>query len=576
MTVPLPAGGPSLARTAGRKRWRLRESPHRGRLKHLGLPPLVAHVLENRGVASNHEAQLFLGGKPTLFCDPTSLPGFVPALQVLRGAIRDGRLISVYGDFDVDGITSTTILSETIRDLGGNALPYIPNREREGYGLNVRAIDSLADRGVEVLVTCDCGTTSIAEVEHARAHGIEVVVVDHHVPPELLPAASALLNPKMPSQEDAFAEYATGGIAYRLAEALYDDFHRSFPDRQYVELAAISTIADMVPLLGENRELVRLGLASLAESSRPGLQALMKVAGIEPKSVSSESIAFGLAPRINATGRLSDARLALDLLLTREEGTAMMLAEQIGALNKERQRITLEAEELARQLVEERPETPLILIGHESFHQGVIGLVASRLVEAYGRPAAVYQKGEALSRGSCRSIAGYDIVAGLRSCGELFERYGGHTQAGGFTIRNERLAELEERLVDHAGKALSGVELGPVLEIDADYALGQLRSQEIKWLGKLQPHGVGNPGVMMLSRDVLVMESGVVGEGKHLRMKLKAGGVTWPAICFRWDGGVPEPGDSIDAVFSLSADRYGTSANGGLLQLTVEDLARCD
>lgn len=530
-------------------------------------------MLENRGIGSTLEAKRFLGGEPTPFCNPELLPGFVPSLLVIRNAIRDGRLISVYGDFDVDGITATTILTETIRDLGGNALPYIPNREREGYGLNLRAVESLADRGVDVLVTCDCGSTSIGEIERARELGMEVVVVDHHVVPTVMPDASAMLNPKMPAPAGAFSDYASGGVAFRLAEALYDALHRSFPEERYIELAALATVADMVPLVGENREIVKRGLASLMNSGRPGLQALMSVAGIDRRNLSAESIAFGLAPRINATGRLADARLALDLLLTQEEGTAFALAEQIDALNKERQRITREAEEMARELVEERGELPLLLIGHRDFHQGVIGLVASRLVETYGRPAAVYQQGETESRGSCRSIPEYDIVSGLRACADLFERFGGHRQAGGFTLRNERLPELEDRLVEHAGRALDGVDLHPYLDIDAETPLGQLRSQEIKWLGKLQPHGQGNPDVLILSRDVLVTDASLVGEGKHLKLKLKAGAVTWPAICFRHEGHCPEPGDHIDAVFSMSADRFGPSANGGALQLTVVDLA---
>lgn len=572
MTRPAPAGGPSLA-NAGRKRWRLRETPHRGRLARTGLPALVAHVLENRGVSSNHEAQIFLGGKPTSFCDSSLLPGFLPALQLLRAAIREGSLVCVYGDFDVDGITSTTILTETIRDLGGKALPYIPHREREGYGLNLRAIDSLADRGVEVLVTCDCGTTSVTEIELARSHGMDVVVVDHHIPPPLMPEASAMVNPKMPLLGDAFTDYASAGVSFRLAEALYDAHHRAFPEERYIELAALATVADMVPLVGENRELVRRGLAALAKTNRPGLQALMQVAGIDPRNVSSESIAFGLAPRINATGRLADAKLALDLLLTEEEGTAFALAEQIDALNKERQRITREAEEKAREIAEGRGSLPLTLIGDAGFHQGIIGLVASRLVESLGRPAIVYQKGEHESRGSCRSIPEYDIVSGLRSCGDLFERYGGHKQAGGFTIRNDHLEALEERIIEHAARSLEGVELTPNLDIDAEYPLGRLRSEEIKWLGRLQPHGVGNPDVMMLSRDILVTDSSLVGDGQHLKLKLKAGPVAWPAISFRYQGDVPAPGDHIDAVFSFSADRFGPQGGGGALQLTVVDLA---
>ena len=571
---PVPAGAESGLMQGGRKLWRLRDSANRGRLSHSGLPAVIARVLENRGVSSSAEAQVFLGGKPVSLSDSAAIPNFSKALQILTKAIEERRLVCVYGDFDVDGITSTAILTETVSDLGGVALPYIPNRAKEGYGLNSAAIESLADIGVEVLVTCDCGTTSTAEIGLARGLGLEVVVVDHHVPPEHLPAASALVNPKLQGADKSMPEYASGGIAFRLAEALYEAATRNFPEKRYIELAALATVADMVPLTGENRELLRRGLAALAETERPGLQALMEVSGVRPKAVSAESIGFSLAPRLNATGRLADARLALNLLMTSDEDTASELATAVDSLNKERQRITREAEELAREIAAQRGDVPLTLLGHPDLHPGVVGLVASRLVEVYARPAVVYQQGAEESRASCRSIPQYDIVEGLNACGDLFERYGGHSQAGGFTIRNDRLEALEERLLAHAAAALEGLNLTPTLEIDAEWPLNELRSQEIKWLKKLQPHGMGNPDPVFLSRGLTVVESSLVGEDKrHLKLKLRGGPVVWPAIAFRWDREELVSGQQIDAVFSISADRYGSAAAGGALQLNVLDLA---
>jgi single-stranded-DNA-specific exonuclease len=571
--APTVSNPPRTAGAGTRKVWRLRQSPLRGRLQHSGLPKLIALVLENRGVGSNLEAQRFLGGREPGFSDPFRIPGFDNALALLCNALAEQRSIAVYGDFDVDGITSTAILTETLRDLGGEVTPYIPHREREGYGLNIRAIDSLADRGVEVLVTCDCGTTANPEVEHARGLGMEVVVVDHHIPPPLLPETSALLNPKLP-HEDRVTEFCTAGLAFRLAEALYDSQGQAFPEGRYAELGALGTVADMVPLVEENRELVRRGLVAMAESTRPGLLWLIEVAGTKASAVTSETIAFGLAPRINAAGRLADARLALDMLLTQDEAEALALASNIDSLNRERQRMTLEAQKLALEMIESRPEAPLTVVGHQDFHQGIIGLVASRLVEATGRPAAVYQRGEVESRGSCRSIAEYDITAGLRSCGDLFERFGGHKQAGGFTIRSDRLEEMEQRFIEHAARELDGHELAPVLEIDAEWPLNELRSQEIRWLGKLEPHGQGNPDPTLLSRKVTVVEAKTVGsDDAHLRLKLKSGPVSWPAIAFRWEGELPEPGSCVDVVYTLSADSYGRSDNGGALQLTVQDMA---
>ena len=529
-------------------------------------------VLENRGVGTNADVQRFLGGREATFGDPFALPGFGEALRHLREAVHSRRLISVYGDFDVDGITSTAILTEALRDLGGQVLPYIPHREREGYGVNIRAIDSLADRGVEVLVTCDCGTTANPEVEHARELGMDVIVVDHHIPPLTLPQTSALLNPKL--EPDAHhTEFSTAGLAFRLAGALYDAEHRDFPEDRYAELGALGTVADMVPLLGENRELVRRGLTAIARTQRPGLKALIEVANLRSK-VNAEAIAFSLAPRINAAGRLADARLALDLLLTPDSELALDLASKIDVLNRERQRMTQESQDLAAELASERRGAPLTVVGHPDFHQGIIGLVASRLVESLGRPAAVYQQGESESRGSCRSIPEYDITGGLRACGDLFERYGGHRQAGGFTIRSPRLAELEDRLVGHAARTLEGYDLTPVLDIDAEWPLSDLRSQEIRWLGKLEPHGQANPQATLLSRDVAVVEARTIGNGdRHLRLKLKSSGVVWPAIAFGWEGDVPEEGSRVDLVYGLSADRYGSTENGGMLQLSLLDMA---
>jgi single-stranded-DNA-specific exonuclease len=411
-------------------------------------------------------------------------------------------------------------------------------------------------------------------VERARSLGVDVIVVDHHLPPAELPDTSALINPKLPDGRYRFIDYSTAGIAFRLAGALYESALRAFPEARYAELAALGTVADMVPLLEENREVVRRGLEAIAVTERPGLRALISVSGLKPKDVTSESIAFSLAPRINAAGRLADARMALEMLLTDEEGTALSLAANIDALNRERQRMTHEAQEMARVMVESRPDVPLIVTGHEDFHQGIIGLVASRLVETFGRPAVVYQKGAAESRGSCRSITEYDITNGLRSCGELFERFGGHHQAAGFTIRNDRLDALEAALVEHAGQQLAGFDLTPTLDIDAEWPLADLRSQEIKWMNKLQPFGQGNPEVSLLSRNVLVADAKLVGQdGRHLRLRLKSGNVTWPAICFNHESACPEPGSQIDLVYSLSSDRYGPVEGGGALQLTVLDFA---
>jgi single-stranded-DNA-specific exonuclease len=558
------------------RRWRVRPQTSGNPLAHQGLPDLVALILQLRGIRTKAEAQIFLGGRDLPQRDLYLLPGMREAIARLRQAIKDKESVTVYGDFDVDGITSTATLTESINDLGGCARPYIPNREREGYGLNLRAIESLARSGTSIIVTCDCGTTNLTEIRRARELGMDVIVVDHHTTPPLLPPAAALVNPKLPESGYPFSEYATAGLAYRLAGLLYEACGRSFPSERYLDLAALGTVADLVPLVDENRAIVSQGLDALARTTRPGVAALMRVAGIAPREVSSQAIAFALAPRLNAAGRLDDAVMALELLMTEDERRAETLATLVDDLNRQRQEMTREAEKLARDLTAGRPDVPLTFVGHESFHQGVVGLVASRLVEMFGRPAVVFQAGSELSRGSCRSIAEYDIVGGLRACAELFERFGGHRQAGGFTIRNDRLAELEERLIGHAAGVLAGTELGPFVDVDAEWELARVRGQEIKWLGRLEPYGMANPEPTLLSRDVQVLDAWTVGEdGRHLRLKLRDGAVTWSGILFGWEGEVPPAGSRADVVYSFSTDRYGPryEGDGGAMQLSLADLA---
>jgi single-stranded-DNA-specific exonuclease len=370
--------------------------------------------------------------------------------------------VTVCGDFDVDGITSTATITEAVNDLVA-ARSYIPNREREGYGLNKAAIESIAAAGTKVLVTCDCGTTNVAEIGRARELGLDVLVLDHHTPPDRLPNATALVNPKLPSSRYLFSEYATAGLAYRFAGALYEACGRSFPDERYLDLAALGTVADLVPLVDENREIVRRGLSAVAGTSRPGVAALMSVAGIDAKQISARAIGFTLGPRLNAAGRLQDAGMALELLMTRDEARAWSW-QPAWTRSTASARHDARGEALALEMTSGRATLPLSMVGAREFHQGIVGLVASPRggVRPSGRRVP---DGRRVQRGSCRSIPEYDIVSGLKACGDLFERYGGHRQAGGFTIRNSRLPELEERMVAHAAQALAGVTLGPVLDI---------------------------------------------------------------------------------------------------------------
>jgi single-stranded-DNA-specific exonuclease len=541
------------------------------------------------------------------------------AVQRLRLALRRRELVAVFADFDVDGVTAAALLTQGLEDLGGRVLTYIPDRFREGYGLNTDAIDRLRAQGADLLLTADCGSSSLAEVEHARALGMDVIILDHHAVPEQLPPAQALINPKRAQREPgtsarggfasgernqepgdsdtpsdsrfpasgSLQELAAVGLAYQLMAALHEALDAAFEPDEHLDLVALGTVVDMAPLLGENRELVRRGLAALARTSRPGLRALTKAAGVDPGRLDTEALSFALGPRLNAAGRIANARLAYDLLVARDEGEAARLAQRLDELNRERQRQTLHALSLAQELWDaEDPGSPLVMLGHPALGSGIVGLVAARLAEQLYRPAVVYELGENTSRASARSIPEFDIVGALRTCAQLLRRFGGHRQAAGFTADNQALPAIKERLLKQAAQELAPLDLAPTIEVDAPMPLRALRAAEIQALGLLAPHGIGNPRPTFLSRGVTVLERQAVGsDGQHLRLKLRDGPMVWPAIAFgmgegpsakgaedsqqpaREAGGLPEPGSRIDVVYAFSADRRG----GDNLELEVLD-----
>jgi single-stranded-DNA-specific exonuclease len=471
--------------------------------------------------------------------------------------------------------------------LGAKVMPYIPDRFSEGYGLSVGVVETLAKDGATLMISADCGSSSLDEVAHAAGLGLEVIILDHHslLPDpstgsgQALPPALATVNPKRDDSRYPERELTSVGLAYKAMGALYEAAGRSFEAGRYLDLVALGTVADVAPLLGENRSLVQRGLAAIARTARPGLRALMDSARLAPERVDTEAIGYMLAPRLNAAGRLAHARLAFDLLLAEGEDETSSLAAQLNALNQERQRQQTAAMALVAELLAEEDDgAPLIFVGHTDISAGIVGIVAGKLAEERYRPAIVYEMGEATSRGSGRSIPEFDITAALRACHHLLLRFGGHRQAAGFTAETGRLAAVKEALQAEAARELVGVELSATIDIDAALPLGRLRGEEIRWLQRLSPFGEGNPEPTFLSRNVLVAEARPVGEdGKHLRLKLKDGGegdaygsaVTWPAIGFGLGRAQVEPGQRLDVVYSLGADRAG----GGALELRVKDLA---
>jgi single-stranded-DNA-specific exonuclease len=558
------------------KRWQIAEPLSEQELARFSdVPPLIAQLLHNRGITDPAAAHAFLDARP-IADNPFDLKGMDEAVACLRRAIRRREPIAVYGDFDTDGVTATALLVQTLSALGGQVRPYIPHRVDEGYGLNLEALRELYRQGTRVVVTVDCGIRSVEEVAQA-SRGLELIVTDHHSVGPALPPAVAVINPRQPGCDYPFKRLAGVGVAFKLAQALIRVQGRlkedgDLTEESLLDLVALGTVADLVPLLGENRSLVQRGLALLNEPIRPGVEALMANAGLRRGKVDATAIAFRLGPRINAAGRIDDAMVAYQLLASRDPLEARRLAAKLDELNSQRQVLTEETvAEAEAQVLSDDPEARLYLAASEGFSPGIVGLAASRLTETYYRPSVVVELGEEESRGSCRSIPEFNITAALDECATLLIRHGGHAAAAGFTIATEKLDTLHQRLQAIAAERLAGVELRPTLEIDA-----VLPMEEVSWatqalLGEVEPCGADNPQPVLLSRGVEVRERRSIGrERKHLKLTLGDGrGVAWDAIYFRhgelW-GQIP---NRIDVAYTLEINEWNSKKK---LQLNVQDL----
>ncbi len=498
---------------------------------------LLAGLLAQRGLDTPQAIHaFFFDSYPQALHDPYLMLGMQAAAERIAVAIQQGEQIAVYGDFDADGVTAVTLLMQALPALGASVLPYIPHRLREGYGLNRAAIDDLLAQQVRLLITVDCGITNNDEVAYAQSKGLDVIVTDHHTPPPDLPPAYAVVNPKQPGCTYPFKQLVGVGIAFKLVQALVQKRglrpHNGMRLQDLLDVVALGTVADMGPLLDENRMLVRAGLHRIHTSMRPGLQALIRKAGLQQTQVSAGDIGFMLGPRINAAGRLDDAITAYDLLLAADLATADRIAEQLNVANRERQRLTSSMVEVAvetfaaqLEVAKQAGDAPprMVVLADESFPAGIVGLVAAKLVERFVRPVVLIAVGEQESRGSARSIPGVNIHALLTHVEDLFLRFGGHSQAAGFSIANEHLPELEARLLALAATQIRDDDMEPRLYADAEVSLEVISYHLLHTLLLLEPFGQANPQPVLVSRGVYAREVQAIGsEGKHLRLKLAA------------------------------------------------------
>jgi single-stranded-DNA-specific exonuclease len=511
--------------------WTIRPCPRgdvTGLAGALEVSETTAAVLVRRGYGDPDKARAFLAARPPEH-DPFLLGAMDAACERIRAAISAGRRICVHGDYDVDGICATALAVLVLRDLGAEVDWHLPSRFEEGYGVSGETLTRLGEEGCGLVLTVDCGITAVADIAEAKVAGLDVVVTDHHRPGEVLPDCPVVAT--RPSQYP-FPELCGTGVVYKLAQALGA---RESAER-HLDLVALATVADVVPLVDENRALVGDGLRRLARTSKPGLQALMRAARVDPAAVDAGAIAFRLAPRINAAGRLGHPKSALDLLLTEDPGEAERLAGELETLNRERQIVEDRILREATAQVEEWPEAKrrqrgYVLAGEE-WHRGVIGIVASRLVERFHRPVVLIAGGEEKWTGSGRSISAFDLHAALAACAPVLERFGGHRAAAGLTIQPANVEEFGRLFAEHAEAVLGEEDLLPVLSVDAvvdgrDLTLGLCEELE-----RLAPFGLGNPGVTLLAVDCELSELGAVGDGKHLKLAVSADGARSGAIAF--------------------------------------------
>lgn len=561
------------------KHWLISHAAPEDHLKQFAwLPPTVVQVLYNRGLTEPGEVEAFLkldgaGSSADLF----RMKGLNRALDRIAAAIRGREPIAIYGDYDVDGVTATALLVQTLAAFGANVRPYIPHRADEGYGLNVEALDLLKSEGVRLVITVDCGVRSIPEAEHARAIGLDLIISDHHVPGDQLPPALAVINPKQPDCPYPFKELAGVGLAFKIAQGLltvnarHNGARVNLTEDDLLDLVALGTVADLAPLLGENRSLVARGLPRIRSTSRPGLQALIAVS--RTTAIDTTAIGFALGPRLNAVGRLDHALNAYHLLMTDNPTEADRLALDLDIRNRERQALTKELFETARaRVIDRAKDAPILIVAAPEFKAGVVGLVASRLTEEFYRPAVVIEQGPVESRGSCRSIPEFHITRALDQCADLFVRHGGHAAAAGFTIETARLDELTRRLTDIAGRELNVAELEPTLAIDAVVPLHKLKPDLFEALRQLEPHGYANPQPIFASRKLSIVEIRTVGaDNSHLKLRVTDGGQPLEAIAFRqgaWAGSLKR-GDKIDLAYTFEENEWLGEKR---FQLNVKDI----
>jgi single-stranded-DNA-specific exonuclease len=546
-----------------------------------GITPLQAQLLINRGILIPAQVSSFLNPRLSNMADPMLMRGMPDALEIILRSIENREKITIYGDYDADGLTATALLAHFFSSLGIQVSFYIPNRLTEGYSLNEEAISKIAEDGTKLIITVDCGTNNIGEIALAKGLGMDVVVTDHHQVSEDFQAQCPVVNPQQPGCPFPFKDLAGVGLAFFLTVAVRTALRRtgwfrtrSEPDlREYLDLVALGTVADRVPLLDQNRILVHYGIGAMAESRWAGITAMKEVAGIENPGITSDDLAFRLGPRLNAPGRMGDSRVGLKTLISHDPDLSRDLALSLNAANNQRQRVELsilhEIEERIRKNERIRDSRTLVVAG-EDWHKGVLGIVASRLVDKYHCPSLVFSLQGDMAYGSGRSIEGFNLYKALSKLSYLFENFGGHAHAAGFSMKTTNLKALENKLESLAHKALRDSDMVPAITIDAKISLDDIGPEMLHEIDALSPFGEGNPEPSFYAGPCEVLESRIVGE-RHLKLRVRQEKKIYEAIGFGMSDRHPLEGTAIRMVFTPELNHWQGYEK---IQLRVADFAQ--
>jgi len=540
-----------------------------------GLPPVVACLLLNRGITEDAEVSAYFRKSLAAINSPFDFEDMEVAVARIKKAVDSHEKIIIYGDYDVDGITATAVLYKFLKSVGADVEFYIPDRHKEGYGLNIPAINRLIKNGAKLIISVDCGITSVGEVEFAKTMGADFIITDHHTCKEEIPRAVAVINPKKPDTTYGFEFLAGVGVAFKLVLGISIKMELDTKNifMEYADLVAIGTIADVVPLLGENRVIVEKGIAKLSQTKNCGIKALLSISGLGGKTLDAQSVAFAISPRLNAAGRMESAETAVRLLIEEDYDEALKIATYLDNLNKKRQEIEQEIyKEALKQIESFDTQQSAYVLWSENWHSGVIGIVASKLCEQFYRPCILISCQNGKGKASGRSIEEMNLFSALSECDDILSEFGGHSQAAGFGINQSNIEEFRVRLNQYAKKCFEGKTLLPKIYIDCPLATSDITLNAAKILSKLEPFGMSNETPVFSSKGMRLITVRTIGaDNRHLKLYMSDGKNTFNGIGFNMGNMVGELkcGETVSIAYNISINEYNGAEN---LQLVLKDV----